>query len=227
MCNPLAVGLAVGGATMAAQGIAQSQAARAQNRYLTSQGKAQDENYRKTVESVTKDIGLQTDALMAQQTEAIAAQKQQLQGIARDARNASSSFGVAAAEAGVTGRTVDTVHQQFEREVLEFSSAAQRNITNYTAQLNREARAIYSRGQSIINQGYPAPLPPYQSVNYGLIAVQSAVAGLNAGLASYPAFNTPNVGQLGAGAGMTNAASMPSSFNQAGNIFGLPTGINF
>lgn len=194
MCEPTLIGLGVAAASTAANAAASSSAARQQNRYLTAQGQAQDENYRRTVEAVREDVGIQTDALMAQQVEAISAQKQQLQNITRDARSASSAYTAATAEMGVEGRSVEQVHQQFERGVLEFQSAATRNISNYTAQLNREARAIYNRGQSIINQGYPAPLPPYQSVNFGLIATQGAIAGLNAGLASYPAFNPPKTG---------------------------------
>ena len=196
MCNPLAIGLAVGGASMVAQGASQSRAAKSQNRYLDAQSQAQADTFQKTVESVQRDVGLQTEALFAQRLETIAAQKQQLMNISRDARNASGRFAAQTAEAGVEGRTVNALHDQFEREVLDFASAANRNITNYTAQINREAQSIYSRGQSIINQGYPAPLPPYASVDYGLIGVNSAIAGLNAGMSAYSAFNTPNVGQL-------------------------------
>jgi Spy/CpxP family protein refolding chaperone len=191
MCDPIAVGIGVAAASTAANSAASSSASRSQNRYLTSQGQAQDENYRRTVESVREDIGIQTDALMAQQIEAISAQKQQLQNITRDARSASAAYTASLAETGVSGRSVDQVHQQFEREVLEFESAASRNISNYTAQLNREATAIYNRGQSIINQGYPAPLPPYQKVNYGLIAFQGALQGLQSGMAYHSATKTP------------------------------------
>lgn len=191
MCEPVLIGLAVSAASTAANSAASSSAARKQNRYLTAQGQAQDENYRRTVESVREDVGIQTDALMAQQIEAISAQKQQLQNITRDARSASSAYTASVAEMGIEGRTVEQVHQQFERGVLEFESAAVRNISNYTSQLNREARAIYNRGQSIINQGYPAPLPPYQSVNFGLIATQGAIAGLQSGLAYHSATKTP------------------------------------
>lgn len=191
MCDPISIGLGVAAASTAANAAASSSAARQQNRYLTAQGEAQDENYRRTVESVREDVGLQTDALMAQQIEAISAQKQQLQNITRDARAASSAYTASLGETGIEGRSVDQVHQQFERGVLEFESAAVRNVSNYTSQLNREARAIYNRGQSIINQGYPAPLPPYQSVNFGLIAVQGALQGLQTGIGYHAATKTP------------------------------------
>ena len=185
---------------MAAQSSAQASAARSQNKYRDELGKAENAKYAQTIESVKRDIGLQTDALMAQRIQQIDAQKQELQNITRDARNTSATFATASAEAGVEGRTVDIVHQQFEKDVMEFSSAASRNLSMYTSQINREVQAIYSRGQSIINQGYPSPLPPPAQVNYGLIAINAATAGLNAGLAANSAFGTPKVGTTGTGA---------------------------
>jgi hypothetical protein len=198
MCDPLSIGLAV--ASTAVSVGAQAKAASDQNKYLRSQGLAADENYRQTVEAVQRDVGLQTDALMAQQMETIAAQKQQLQNISLDARAASSAYTASQAETGIEGRTVQLVHDQFQREVLNYSSAAQRNMTNYTAQLNREASAIYARGQSIINSGYPAPLPPYQSVNYA----SSIMNGVTQGIGMHLAFRqaglvTPSFGATGGG----------------------------
>lgn len=194
MCNPMAVGLAVSAASAAANSAAQSSAASKQNKYRTAMGEAADKTYAQTVESVRNDVGLQVDALVAQRIQNIDSQKVELQNITREARSNSSTMSAYAANQGVEGRSIDMVHQQFEADSLNFVSAASRNISNYTAQLNREAQSIYARGQSIINQGYPAPLPPPASVNYGLIAVNAATAGLNAGLASNSAFNSPNVG---------------------------------
>lgn len=200
MCEPVAIGLAVAGASAAAQGAAQSSAARKQNDFRAAQGKAGDEAYLKTVESVRNDIGLQTDALIAQRIQNIDAQKQQLNNYAIEARSAGSNYQARAAQAGVEGRSVDQVHQEFQTQVMGFESAAIRNITNYTAQLNREAQSIYSRGQNIINQGYPSPLPPMASVDFGLIAVNSAIAGLNAGMAANSAFSNPGAGTGGTAA---------------------------
>lgn len=208
MCDPTGItaGLIVGGLSAGASVAGQASAASQQNKYLRSQGAAADENYRKTVESVQRDIGLQTDALMSQQMETIAQQKQQLQNISLDARAASSAYTALQAETGVEGRTVQMVHDQFDREVLNFSSAAQRNITNYTAQLNREASSIYARGQSIINSGYPAPLPPFQSINFANSILSGAVAGIGTGISAYAALRTPNVGSLPGGTGGTSSA---------------------
>lgn len=184
---------------MAAQGHAQAKAAKAQNKYRSEMSAAQAQSYKETVESVQKDIGLQTDALFAQRMQQIDAQKQELQNITRDSRQASSSYRTLTAETGVEGRTVDMVHQQFQRDVMEFESAAIRNISNMTAQVNREAQSIYSRGQSIINQGYPSPLPPPASVDWGSIVMGGISTGLNAGMTMYGAFKAPQVGQVGTG----------------------------
>lgn len=194
MCEAVTVGLIVGGLSAASSVAGQAAASSQQNKYLRSQGKAGDENYRKTVEAVQKDIGLQTDTLVAQQMETIAQQKQQLQNITLDARSASSSYTALQAETGAEGRTVQMVHDQFEREVLNFTSATTRNITNYTAQLNREASSIYARGQSIINSGYPAPLPPFQSVNFASSIMSGAATGIGAGISAHSALQAPNVG---------------------------------
>jgi len=200
MCDPtgITVGLIVGGLSAGASIAGQASASAQQNKYLRSQGKAGDENYRKTVEAVQRDIGLQTDTLVAQQMETIAQQKQQLQNISLDARASSSSYTALQAETGAEGRTVQLVHDQFEREVLNFTSATTRNITNYTAQLNREASSIYARGQSIINSGYPAPLPPFQSVNFASSLLSGAATGVSSGISAYNAgVSNPNVGNTG------------------------------
>lgn len=199
MCDPVSatVGIIASAGSMAAQSAAQSRAARDQNRYRSDLSDAQNRAYEETVASVKEDIGLQTESLFAQYQQNVDAQKQQLQGISRDARLASGAYRALSAETGAEGRTVDLVHQQFERDVLEYESAAIRNITNMGMQINREAQAIYNRGQSIINQGYPSPLPPPARVDFGLIAMNSALTGLQTGIALNGAFKAPNPGVTG------------------------------
>jgi hypothetical protein len=220
MCDPLSIGLAV--ASTAVSLGSQAKAASDQNKYLRSQGQAADENYRQTVEAVQRDVGLQTDALMAQQMETIAAQKQQLQNISLDARASSAAYTASQAETGIEGRTVQLVHDQFEREVLNYSSAARRNITSYTAQLNREASSIYARGQSIINSGYPAPLPPYQSVNYASSIMNGITQGIGMHLSARQAgVFDPAVGALPGGTTTTTGWGLGPSYtpsNPASNV---------
>lgn len=204
MCDPVSIGVGVAAASIGSSLVTQGMASSQQNKYLTSQGQAGDENYRQAVESVQRDIGLQTDALVAQQIETIAAQKQQLQNITLDARASSAAYTASQAETGIEGRTVQMVHDQFQREVLNYSSAAQRNITNYTAQLNREAASIYARGQSIINSGYPAPLPPYQQINFLGSVLNGVTQGLSIGLSAQAAgIGTPTVGTVAGGTAAT------------------------
>ena len=203
MCNPVAaiVGLAVGAGQAALQGSAQASAARDQNRYRARTAKAQQKAYEETLASVKSDVGLQVETLYAQRIQQIDAQRQELQNITRDSRLASAGYRAGTAEAGIMGKTVDQVHSQFERDVLEFESAASRNITNMTVQVNREAQAIYSRGQSIINQGYPSPLPPPANVNMGLIGMQGLLTGISVGTSLHGAFGSPGGGGGGGGGG--------------------------
>lgn len=231
MCDPVSatVGVLVGAGQAAAQGAAQSAAARAQNRHRANLGAAQNKAYEDTIASVRQDIGLQTDALFAQRSQQIDAQRQELQNITRDSRLASSSYRAVTAEAGITGKSVEMVHSQFEREVMEYESAAARNVTNMTLQTNREAQAIYNRGQSMINQGYPAPLPPPANVNMGLIAMQGITTGISVGTSLRGAFGNPGGGgtpppPTGGGAGPTSSSTGLGGFNQgaSGFIRGMP-----
>lgn len=203
MCDIVSatVGLIVGAGQAAAQGAAQSAAARDQNRYRAQLGKAGKKAYEENVASVKSDVGLQVETLYAQRIQQIDAQRQELQNITRDSRLASAGYRAGTAEAGIMGKTVDQVHSQFERDVLEFESAASRNITNMTVQVNREAQAIYSRGQSIINQGYPSPLPPPAKVNMGLIGMQGLLTGISVGTSLHGAFGSPGGGGGGGDGG--------------------------
>lgn len=229
MCDPVSatVGVLVGAGQAAAQGAAQSSAARAQNRHRANLGAAQNKAYEDTIASVRQDIGLQTDALFAQRSQQIDAQRQELQNITRDSRLASAGYRAMTAEAGITGKSVELVHSQFEREVMEYESAASRNVTNMTLQTNREAQAIYNRGQSMINQGYPAPLPPPANVNMGLIGMQGLLTGISVGTSLHSSFGNPNPGTTpptGGGAGPTSSSTGLGGFKYgaSGFIRGMP-----
>lgn len=225
MCDPVSatVGVLVAAGQAAAQSAAQASAARAQNKYRANLGTAQNKAFDETVASVRKDIGLQTDALFAQRSEQIDAQRQELQNITRDSRQASSGYRAMVAETGISGKSAELVHSQFERDVLEYESSASRNITNMTLQTNREAQAIYSRGQSIINQGYPSPLPPPAKVNMALIGIQGALTGISVGTSLHGAFGTPNPG-TGPALGPTSSSTGLGGLNQgtSGVLRGIP-----
>lgn len=185
--TPGLLGLGIGGLNIGASLFSQSSAAAKQNAYLAAQARAANENYQNTIEAVVKDVGLQTDALARQKIETVAAQRMQLMQIGQEAKNTSSMYNAALAEAGVTGRSVQMLHDQFDRDVLDYLSVANRNISNFTAQMNRQAQSIYSRGQSIINQGYPSPLPPAASVDYFGSIAQGLTSGIGLGISAYGA----------------------------------------
>jgi hypothetical protein len=210
MCD--ATGIAVtslimGAGTAVAGGVSQSQATRAQNRYNRALGEAALAQYQETEKSVVRDVGLQIDQLAQREFEQTAATRQELENITKNVRQASGSTRVAQAAMGVEGRSVDMLHQQFEREIAGFESSAMRNIRNFRYQSNMEAQAIYARGQSILNSGVPSPLPPAATWSPALNALQGATVGLQTASA-LQSFRTP--AGLGAGNPMPVVAPIPS-----------------
>lgn len=207
MCDATGIAvtsLVMGAGTAVAGGVSQSQAASAQNRYTRQLGEAQAEQYRLTERSVVRDVGLQIDQLAQREFEQTAATRQELENITKNVRQAAGTTRVAQAAMGVEGRTVDMLHQQFEREIAGFESTAMRNLRNMRYQSNMEAQAIYARGQSILNSGVPSPLPPSATWSPLLNVLQGATVGLQTASA-LQSFNTPP----GVGAGVSGGAGNP------------------
>ena len=201
MCEPISIGLGIGAASMAANLYSQQQAANAQNDYRQRLSIANNANYQANANSVIRYIGYQIDALSQRDVQNSNATRAELENAFRGARESKSTYSTQAAGAGVEGRSVQYLHEQFTRDVSDFESAAARNISNFRSQSSMEAKAIYARGQSAINGGYPAPLPPTATVSWAT----SIMNGVSTGLAAYgtvhSAMSTPAVGssQLSAG----------------------------
>lgn len=200
MCD-LGIGaaIAIGAASAGVNQKAQADAASEQNKYRAQLGISQNERYKLNAESVIKDVGLQIDQLGKRQIEQAAATRQELENYARNARQAGATVRAQTAAAGIEGRTVDILHAEFERDIAEFESATARGMKSFRAQSSLEAQAIYARGQSAINQGYPNPLPPVATVN----PLTNVMNGITTGLLAYSAlqsFKTPNLGSPGVGA---------------------------
>jgi hypothetical protein len=216
-----AASLAVGVGTAVAGGVSQSNATRAQNRYNKELGEAQLAAYGETERSVVRDVGLQIDQLAQREFEQTAATRQELENITKNVRQASGSARTVQAAMGVEGRSVDMLHQQFAREIAGFESTAMRNIRNFRYQSNMEAQAIYARGQSILNSGVPAPLPPAATWSPALNVLQGATTGIQTASA-LQSFRGPS-GVGGAGNPMPPATT--AFINQAQSStfnFGLP-----
>ena len=199
----VAVAVGVGVASMGVNLAAQSQAAREQNRYRRSLGISQNRQFEQNAAAVIQDVGLQIDQLAKRDIETAAATRQELETISRNAREAGATVRTMTAAAGVEGRTVDTLHAQFARDVAEFESTAIRNITNFRAQSAMEARAIYARGQNAINNGYPNPLPPPATVN----VATSIMSGISTGIGVYGALGGLASPDVGAAANPTTTMS--------------------
>jgi hypothetical protein len=195
------VGVASAGVNYASQ----ASAANTQNAYRRRLGISQNKQFQENATAVIKDIGSQIDQLAQRDIQQAAATRQELDGIIRNARQTQGSFRAQVGAAGVQGRSVDMLHDQFQRGVAEFESVAARNIQNMKMQSGIDAKAIYARGQSAINQGYPNPLPPAQTVS----AATSIMNGISTGFSAYgslnSAFSNPNPGVGSQANTITNA----------------------
>lgn len=194
----------LGAASAAAQADAQNKAAKEQNAYRARLGVAGNKQYLQNAEAVIRDVGSQVDQVARRNMEQSMAVRQELEGISRNAREAKATYTTVAASAGVEGRSVDLLHAQFDRDVMEFESAANRNLSNMRTQMGMEIEAIYARGQSAINSGYPAPLPPAANPSPWLPIIN----GITTGISTYGAlssFRTPT----GVGSAATPGTGAP------------------
>ena len=181
------VGLASAGAGIASQANAADQ----QNSYRNRLGITGNRKFKENADAIISDIGLQIDQLGQREIQQQAAIRQELSGFARNARETSGTYAARSGALGVQGSSVDAVHQQFARDVLDFEATSRRQMQDYRAQAAFEAQGIYSRGQSAINQGYPNPLPPVATVS----PATSIMNGVSTGFAVYSSlgsFKTPS-----------------------------------
>lgn len=214
MCGLVEAAIGIGVANAAVGVASQAQAANEQNDYRRRLGISQNKAYQQNVEAVTRDVGLQVDQLARRDIEQANATQNELSNIARNVREASATTRTQQAAAGIEGVSAELLHLQFERDVAEFESTAMRNVRNFRNQSNMEAQAIYARGQSIINSGYPSPLPPAATIN----PLASVMNGITTGISVYGAlssFQTPG--------GIAEAAGPTTTVNYSSHIGG---GIN-
>lgn len=199
----IGLGAASAGASLAAQGQAASQ----QNAYRQRLGIAQNKQYQATVEGVQRDINLQIDQLARRDIEQAASTRLELENISRNVRETAATARARTGAMGAEGRTVDLLHQQFNREIAEFESVAARNIQTFRGRTEVEARAVYARGQSIINNGYPSPLPPVATVS----PATSILGGITTGLSVFGTLNSAFATPSGLGTGASTGGGVPDA----------------
>lgn len=184
---------------------AQANAAQEQNRYREELRIAQNKQYEQTIEGVERDVGNQIDALTAQKIQQNDAIRRELYGVTNEARAAQGMARAQLASLGVEGNSAFMLHNQFESRLGLFDATAERNRSAVYRQLDMEAKSIYARGQSIINSGYPSPLPPSATVSIGT----SIMNGINSGISIFGSLQpfASGYGQVG-NAGTSTAGPM-------------------
>ena len=114
MCNPIAIGLALGGAQAVSQISGQRQMAKAQEQAQANASKAERQRYLQEVSS-----------MRVQQGQEQVAAAQRINESAKKAREARATARVSAGEAGVAGLSVDALINDLTREEAEYSFATQ------------------------------------------------------------------------------------------------------
>lgn len=183
--------IGIGAASIGVGVASQAAAANEQNAYRQRLGISQNKAFQDNANAVIQDVGMQIDQLARREVEQAAAIRQELDGVVKGARQSMGTMSTQTAAAGVAGRSVDALHMQFQRDVAEFASIAGRNMMNTRAQSSMEAKAIYARGQSAINQGTPNPLPPAATLNVGASILNGVSTGLGAYTSLRGAFSNP------------------------------------
>ena len=114
MCNPIAIGLALGGAQTVSQISGQRQMAKAQAQAQANASKAERQRYLQEVSS-----------MRVQQGQEQVAAAQRINESAKKAREARATARVSAGESGVAGLSVDALINDLTREEAEYSFATQ------------------------------------------------------------------------------------------------------
>lgn len=206
MCEPTSIalaGLAVGGATAGAGIYGQQQEydnATANSNNMARYGK---ERYMENAAATQKDVLQQTDTLYQQLDQVRQQSFAQIQAVANDARKGQSVAIARNAERGVMGRSANAAIDEFERTFLEFENLRLTELKDKGAQTDLESLSIHNKGQSIINSGYPQPLPNIIKPSPIVPLLQGASAGLSVASSLSSMANTDALKGLSAAGGST------------------------
>jgi len=201
--------LAVGGATAAAGIVGQNEQYNDAVENRSRQAQYNAERFQQTVTETTRDVFQQIDTLRTQRDQVRQATYNQIRSIADDARKAIGVTRARNAERGVTGRSADAMIDEFERDFANFEDMKMTELSQRYNQYNLEEQAIRNRGQSIINSGYPQPLPSIRGGNPLVPILQGATAGLGVAGSLTSIANSDalkGLGQFGSPASGVNAA---------------------
>ena len=166
MCNPVAIGIAMGVGQAGMSIIGQQQAANTQAKTQAQASKAERQRYLHEVSS-----------MRIQQGQEQVAAAQRLQESATKAREARATARVSAGESGVAGLSVDALINDLTREEANYNFATtqqtQMNDVNRTLQL-RDAGLGFTNNMLRINK-------PIEKPNY----LGAALSGASTGMSTY------------------------------------------
>lgn len=166
MCNPIAIGLALGGAQTVSQISGQRQMAKAQEQAQANASKAERQRYLQEVSS-----------MRVQQGQEQVAAAQRINESAKKAREARATARVSAGEAGVAGLSVDALINDLTREEAEYSFATQQQtqMNDVGRQMQLENAGLgFTNNMLRINR--PIEQPDY---------LGAALSGAQTGMSTY------------------------------------------
>jgi hypothetical protein len=224
MCDATTIAissLAVGGATAAAGIVGQNEAY--DDALADREARSQEMNrrYLETARETTRDVFQQIDTLRIQRDQVRQATFSQIRAVADDARKAMGVTAARNAERGITGRTAQSLVDEFERDFMNFENLKLTELADRNLQYNLEEQAIRNRGQSIINSGMPQPLPTIRAGNPLVPILQGATAGLGVAGTLSSLANTDMLRGLGTAPSPQNYQLPQTNFSTP-NPFAVP-----
>jgi len=166
MCNPIAIGLALGGAQTVSQISGQRQMAKAQGQAQANASAAERQRYLQEVSS-----------MRVQQGQEQVAAAQRINESAKKAREARATARVSAGEAGIAGLSVDALINDLTKQEAEYSFATQQQL-----QMNDVGRSMQleNAGLSFTNNMLRIN-KPIEQPNY----LGAALSGAQTGMSTY------------------------------------------
>lgn len=175
MCNPAAFILGgLGVAQSAVQYVGQSQAA-------SSQAKIQNDQYSKTAEAARRNYFGGLNDLMIRGTQETTAAGRQAEDVQRQGVAAQGALATRAASAGVSGRTIDVLSQEFANIEASNNYAIGQNLGWRKAQIYSEMEALRAGNQNRITSATPGPVQRPSLLAAGLGAAGGVLNAASSG----------------------------------------------
>ena len=161
MCNPALIVMAVMAAAKTAMQI------KASNDEANAHNKQQDKFYKDTAHAAAEDTRNQYASVGNRQVQEAAAAALATNKASKESQAASASAMAAAAEGGVTGLSIDSLANDFQRSYLGVADTNAQNLDFFNLQAEDEKRGIESQGKSRVMQA----TPNYMGKTTGLAAM--------------------------------------------------------